>query len=314
MSHPHITLFTIAFNAEKTIRTTIESILANAKPGPNFTYIIQDGASTDTTLAIAKEYEKQGVIIRSEKDKGAYDAIDKAIASVANPNSYIGFIHADDTLAPGTLQRIYTLIKANPQADIVSMGCALQTESGHILNSFTGKRLTPSVANCFEVSALPNTRLITKRLYSKIGPNQWQREGFPYFISADLDFMLRAIISRPVMVQSNQVGYIYLFHSGSTTLNGTEKASRTAWKEERHLLTEYLSNPEKYPFNVYEKLILRRQWLLNGLKQARMDKSLRPLRHAFGQSGIGYLPLTLPLVGGFFINKATAIILRRCGR
>lgn len=49
-----LSIITVCFNAEKEIKTTIESIIYQTYK--NFEYIIIDGASTDQTIQVAKEY------------------------------------------------------------------------------------------------------------------------------------------------------------------------------------------------------------------------------------------------------------------
>ena len=78
-----ISIITVCFNSEKTIRDTIESVL-NQTYG-EVEYIVVDGLSTDSTVRIAREYERKFAYkgyrdqIISEKDNGIYDAMNKGI-------------------------------------------------------------------------------------------------------------------------------------------------------------------------------------------------------------------------------------------
>ena len=51
-----VTVITPCYNSEKTIKRTIESVLAQSYK--NIEYLVIDGASTDKTVEIAKSYEK----------------------------------------------------------------------------------------------------------------------------------------------------------------------------------------------------------------------------------------------------------------
>lgn len=89
-----ISIITIAFNNEKDIRATIESVVNQSYK--NIEYIIVDGASTDNTLNIVKEYQENIDKIISEPDRGIYDAINKGI--MASTGDVVGLIHAGDQL------------------------------------------------------------------------------------------------------------------------------------------------------------------------------------------------------------------------
>lgn len=86
-----ISIITVCFNAEKTIRQTIESVLAQSYS--NIEYIVVDGASKDGTVAILKEFEGKIKYI-SEPDKGIYDAMNKGVKMATG--DVIGTIGSDD--------------------------------------------------------------------------------------------------------------------------------------------------------------------------------------------------------------------------
>lgn len=92
-------LFTIiipTFNVEATIGYAIESIVKQTYD--SFELIIVDGASTDNTCAIVKEYQQKhkNIILLSEPDEGIYDAMNKGVAKCKG--DYLFFMGADDVL------------------------------------------------------------------------------------------------------------------------------------------------------------------------------------------------------------------------
>lgn len=95
---PLVTVVTVAYNSEKTIERTIESVLNQTYP--KIEYLIIDGNSSDKTVELAKAYEEQalqkGYLYRviSEKDEGIYDAMNKGIAMAQG--EILGFINSDD--------------------------------------------------------------------------------------------------------------------------------------------------------------------------------------------------------------------------
>ncbi len=117
-----ISIITICFNSEKDIRATIESVLNQTCP--NIEYIIKDGGSKDSTVAIANEYKEQfenipGRTFRviSCKDKGIYDAINQGIEAATG--DVIGLIHAGDRLYDNeAIRKIADFFDANADLDI----------------------------------------------------------------------------------------------------------------------------------------------------------------------------------------------------
>lgn len=94
----NVTIITVCYNSEKTIRETIESVLNQTHI--DFEYILIDGDSTDKTVTIIKSFEKKfkekNIRFKwiSEKDSGIYDAFNKGI-KLANSN-WISFLGSDD--------------------------------------------------------------------------------------------------------------------------------------------------------------------------------------------------------------------------
>ncbi len=97
-----VSIVTVCYNSENTVRGAIESVLGQTYP--NIEYIIVDGASSDNTVAVAEEYKEKfaekGYQYRivSEKDNGIYDAMNKGIG-LAN-GEIIGLINSDDWYEP----------------------------------------------------------------------------------------------------------------------------------------------------------------------------------------------------------------------
>ncbi len=86
-----ISIITVAFNSAKTIRQTIESVLA--QDYADLEYIIIDGNSKDKTMAIVRSFGDKIKYI-SEPDKGIYDALNKGVKMATG--DVIGTIGSDD--------------------------------------------------------------------------------------------------------------------------------------------------------------------------------------------------------------------------
>ncbi|RHP34976.1 glycosyltransferase [Lachnotalea sp. AF33-28] len=96
--YPKLSVVTVCFNSEKTIKDTIESVLE--QDYDNLEYVIKDGGSTDGTCKIIESYRSllsaKGVILKyiSKPDSGIYDAMNHAIDVCSG--QWINFLNADD--------------------------------------------------------------------------------------------------------------------------------------------------------------------------------------------------------------------------
>ena len=86
-----ISIITATYNSAATVRDTLESIAGQSYP--SIEHIIIDGLSKDNTLSIVKEFPHVQQI-RSEKDKGIYDAMNKGIALAKG--EVVGILNSDD--------------------------------------------------------------------------------------------------------------------------------------------------------------------------------------------------------------------------
>ncbi len=109
-------IITVAYNSRGTISRAIESVLgqtwlergATGESGPVMEYLIIDGGSTDGTVQVAESYrralEERGITyqVRSERDRGIYDAMNKGIALAQG--DIIGILNSDDWYEPEALE------------------------------------------------------------------------------------------------------------------------------------------------------------------------------------------------------------------
>lgn len=89
---PKISIITVCFNSEETIKDTIESVVS--QKFSDYEHIICDGGSTDNTINILDSSSHSKLKYVSEPDDGLYDAMNKSIALAQG--EYIGFLNSDD--------------------------------------------------------------------------------------------------------------------------------------------------------------------------------------------------------------------------
>lgn len=101
-----ITVITICYNAEQFIERTLQCVVNQTFT--DYEYLIQDGGSTDGTMALVEKYKNDNFSVYSEKDRGIYDALNKAVAHAHG--EYVCFLHAGDTFfSNDTLSKVFSM-------------------------------------------------------------------------------------------------------------------------------------------------------------------------------------------------------------
>ena len=160
-----ISIITVCFNSEKTIRDTIESVL-NQTYG-EVEYIVVDGLSKDNTVQIAREYERKFADkgyryqIISEKDNGIYDAMNKGIRNASG--EIVGIINSDDWYEPDALETVATTYRQTP-FDMFYADIRIIRENGSSFIKHSRLEKHPSSRNCNHP-----TTFITKETYDECG-------------------------------------------------------------------------------------------------------------------------------------------------
>lgn len=238
-----ISLITVCYNSEKTIKDTIESVLKQTYK--NYEYIIIDGNSKDKTLDIIKSCEKKfnnNFKYISEPDKGLYDAMNKGIKLATG--DIIGILNSDDILYDeNVFQKIIDNFEEN---DGVYSNLLLMNEDfTKITRNFKSKE----VSNKKGWHPPHPTLYLKKEIYEKYG-----NYNINYKIAADLDFMYR-IINNNVKLKYVNTCFVKMRTGGAST-NGL-KGYYKNFKESYKVLK---NNERKLPlltniYRIYDNLI-----------------------------------------------------------
>ena len=104
-SCPLISIVTPSFNQGQFLGETLQSLLD--QDYPNLEVIIQDGGSTDDSIAVAGKFVARNpemFRLFIEKDRGQAHALNLGFAKTRG--EILGFLNSDDTLYPGTLHSV----------------------------------------------------------------------------------------------------------------------------------------------------------------------------------------------------------------
>lgn len=182
-----ISIITVCFNSGETIRTAIESVLAQKYK--DVEHIVIDGGSTDDTLTILKEYQYGISRIVSEPDRGIYDAMNKGIALASG--DFIGILNSDDFYPHNqVLNEVVETHLNYPDVDILLGGVDF-VSSGQLNKVTRHYPALPFKPWKLRFGLMPPHpgAFIKKTAYKTVGHYKTD-----YRIGADFDFFVRAFL------------------------------------------------------------------------------------------------------------------------
>ncbi|NLV57096.1 MAG: glycosyltransferase family 2 protein, partial [Acidimicrobiales bacterium] len=122
-----VSVITTVFNAESSIRATVESILA--QDHQDFEYVIVDDGSTDGTLDVLADIGDDRIRVIQLKDRlGRARALNVAVTESSNP--LLVNIDADDAAFPTRISVQAEMMKADPELGLVGGSYLTLDEAG----------------------------------------------------------------------------------------------------------------------------------------------------------------------------------------
>lgn len=188
----------MAFNSSNTIRDTIESVINQSYK--DIEYIIIDGASTDNTVEIIKEYEplfNGRLIWKSESDDGLYDAMNKGIKIATG--DIIGIINSDDFYHNTVIIEKISNLFSNKKVESVFADIRFVNPSNleKTVRYYSSKIFSPRLFRFGFMPAHP-TFFTYKKYFEKFGYYKTD-----YEIAADFELLMR-------FLYTNKLNFNYL--------------------------------------------------------------------------------------------------------
>ena len=242
-----ITIITVCFNSENTIRDTFRSI-QNQK-NKSYEHIVIDGASTDKTLQIIQDVKDEKTIVLSEKDDGIYHAMNKGLDIASG--DIVGFLNADDIFASDdALKDIEREFKKNTNLNIVYGD--LQYVSENDTSKIKRKWVSGNPPkNAFFNSWVPPhpTFYVKKETIKQVGNFDTEK-----YLAADFDFMFRCFSLNGV-----ETSYIPKFMINMRLGGATNKSFVNIFKQNIQILNSLgiMKNPAKITMFVFYKIVNR---------------------------------------------------------
>ena len=112
---PMISIVTPSFNQGHVLEATIRSVLDQRYPA--LEYVVQDGGSTDESVAILQRYATRLFAWESAPDGGQAPAINRGLRRTSG--EIMAYLNSDDILLPGALAYVADYFRHHPEVDVV---------------------------------------------------------------------------------------------------------------------------------------------------------------------------------------------------
>ncbi len=239
-----ISIITVSFNSQNTLRRTIESVLSQNYD--NIEFILIDGGSTDWTLDIIDNYKDRINFFISEPDKGIYDAMNKGI--IAASGDIIGILNSDDFYTDETILK-KVADKFHETTCDAAYGDLLYVKSMDVSKIFRyWKSGSFSVKKLRKGWMLPHpTFFVKKSVYEKYGLYNTQLNS-----ASDYEMILRLLYNCNIKVNYMPLVMVKMRVGGTSNAN---------------LINRFRANKED-----------AKAWELNNLDRPMFIRFLKPLQ------------------------------------
>ena len=186
---PSISVVTSTLNSAHCLPDLIDSL--EAQTDLDFAWVVADGGSTDTTLALAEAVTAFPVIMDSRPDFGIYDGLNRGIRLCES--DYYLVLGSDDTLDPDTIANFKAYLADEPSFVTAGIRC-----EGQVSRPVGGSMLVYGHRKF--VSGHAVGLAIRKSMHEKYG---FYSNRFP--IAADQFFLQKAFCGGERFVQADFV-------------------------------------------------------------------------------------------------------------
>jgi len=222
-----VSIITICFNSEKTIRHTIESVIS--QDYNDVEYILVDGNSKDKTLEIISSFGSKIQKLISEEDRGIYDAMNKGVQLATG--EVIGILNSDDIYTESNVisKVVNTFSLKNTDSVYADLLYVSQTDTSKVRRKWISGKFKRSKFKWGWMPPHP-TFFVKKNVYERIGLYNLELRT-----AADYEFMLRALYKEKI--STSYLPHIIVkmrlggeSNSSFTTRIKANKEDKKAWK------------------------------------------------------------------------------------
>lgn len=208
-----------SLNSGAFIAEALHSAL-DQRPQPH-EVIVQDGGSTDGTLAVLASFAS-AISWRSEPDRGQSDALNRAIERATG--DVLIWLNADDVLVPGAFAAASDAFQLHPDAEFVYGDFDLMRSDGSILRRFTSSPYDPTRVFAHGSYIFSGSIFYHRELVDRVGPFDER-----FHACMDFDYLVRLGSAHSVYIGATVARF-------RMTTSGKSSTIRSRFLRESHAI------------------------------------------------------------------------------
>ena len=208
-----VSIITVTYNSAQTLVDAMKSVLEQTYH--DIEYIIVDGASTDSTIDIIRQYElqfKNRLKWISEKDDGIYDAMNKGIQLATG--DVVGVLNSDDYFTSSdVIARMVAAFRDGADAVYGDVHFIHDGEPNKCIRYYSSKHFRPFWLRFGFMPAHPS-------FYCRRGV--YERAGYyktDYAIGSDYEMMVRLFYGYHIRAKYLPMDFVTMRTGGASTRN-----------------------------------------------------------------------------------------------
>ena len=216
----NISVITVSFNSEATIADSIRSVACQTEP--DVEHIVIDGKSSDNTIHVVEAYRHEGLLLKSESDKGIYDAMNKGLALASC--EIVGILNSDDFYTrPDVFKEVIVLFESNPDLEVVMGGVDFvdNAELSRVVRRNSSVGFSPWMLRFGFMPPHPAI-FIRRSTYKRIGSYR-----LDYKIAADFEFLVRLLLVAGAKYKTVDKHWVRMRTGGASTSGWSSKKTIT---------------------------------------------------------------------------------------
>lgn len=208
-----VSIITATYNSAKTLGDAIKSVLDQTFS--DIEYIVVDGASSDGTQDVVRQYESQfagRLKWISEKDKGIYDAMNKGIRMATG--DVIGILNSDDYFTSNdVVQRIVDAFDDRTDAVYGDIHFIHDGQPDKCVRYYSSKHFRPRWLRFGFMPAHPSF-YCRRKVFDEAGLYKTD-----YAIGSDFEMMVRLFMKHHIKARYLNMDFVTMRIGGASTRN-----------------------------------------------------------------------------------------------